>query len=115
MPLPFNPNHLKTEELAYELTIRGSTVPENVAERRKSLRGLLTEEKKTAPEYKLTPAFTQDVKDAKKTYQELKTLVEGFTGTSATPSYRTISDRFHHLSGRARRMAASDEKEEEIK
>uniref|UniRef100_A0A6P7GAB9 DNA repair protein REV1 n=1 Tax=Diabrotica virgifera virgifera TaxID=50390 RepID=A0A6P7GAB9_DIAVI len=80
-PFHFNPNHLKTEELAYELTIRGSTVPENVAERRKSLRGLLTEEKKTAPEYKLTPAFTQDVKDAKKTYQELKTLVEGFTET----------------------------------
>ncbi|XP_050517488.1 uncharacterized protein LOC126892097 [Diabrotica virgifera virgifera] len=115
MPLPFNLNHLKTEELAYELTIRGSTVPENVAVRRKSLRALLTEEKKTAPEYKLTPAFTQDVKDAKKTYQELKTLVEGFTGTSATPSYRTISDRFQHLSERARRMAASDEKEEETK
>ncbi|KAL3272292.1 hypothetical protein HHI36_023910 [Cryptolaemus montrouzieri] len=39
-----NPNHLKAEELEYEITIRGAKPPNKVDEKRKTLRGLIAQE-----------------------------------------------------------------------
>lgn len=113
MPVITDLNCLRSEEISYEILIRGVKPPATLEEKRKVLRGLLAQEDANRSFSSLTPqeSFTDTVKAVT---DSLKSVTEALR---KPPSEFTTSDnrkcvaKLTHVTGRLRRAKPSDEAE----
>uniref|UniRef100_A0A6P7FEB9 Uncharacterized protein LOC114329451 n=1 Tax=Diabrotica virgifera virgifera TaxID=50390 RepID=A0A6P7FEB9_DIAVI len=117
MPLPFNPNHLKSSELAYEISIRGQDVPKTAEERRQLLRGLLTQESsnRSTSSISMDIDFAENFKQTSESVQNITEIVQTFVGSRKSSQYKTLIDRLSHVANRLRRMETNTEQEQKSK
>lgn len=98
-----DPQALKVEELDYELAIRNLKPQGNVDTKKKILRGVLSQESADRSFQGLTEhpfSFEDDVKGVEGTLQDLKNIIGDFTGTKQDPTFKRVSARLKHVSGR---------------
>jgi hypothetical protein len=102
------PNYLKTNELTYELRIRGIVLEDGVTveEKRKQLRGALSSYSEGRSNLTFTNPYVymQDVKESGDTCSDLAKLIDNFEGTKTGINYKRICTRLNHLSGRINRI-----------
>lgn len=104
-----NIDHLHSEELDYELNIRGYPSDGTVAEKRRRARTALRLEKDGAaftPVSLLDPEEEIGICDQKVT--ELKDAVDNFNFDNAANEYKRFRSRLLHLLGRLNRVISSD-------
>lgn len=103
-------NSLKTNELTYELELRGvSTAAQlSVDEKRKMLRGCFKQASanRSFVEPTNNKPFKDDIKGAMETFNDLVKKVEKFKDSMAEK--KKIEDRLTHLSGRVTRFITDD-------
>lgn len=113
------PNHLKTNELTYELRIRDVDSSGDVDKKRKLLRGILNQESanRSFSQGAISNPFshTDDVQGVTQTLDDLRTCISNFSGVLNDANYKRISSRLTHLSGRLIRLTTSTEAEEKVK
>lgn len=110
--------HLKTKELSYEIKLRGLDPPDNVDEKRKILTGLLSQENANRSfTGTLTNTFTNadDVACIKETLIDVKKIITTFAGDKSDSTYKRLSSRLNHVSGRISRNQINNEEEENVR
>jgi hypothetical protein len=116
MALKFEVNRLASDELSYELEIRGIVGLATVAEMRKTLRNLLRLEKSptplTYPDHPYT--FEEDVTAVAQKLDEIGGLVESFEGVRDA-TYAKIISKIAHALGRVNKSRATEAAEESRK
>jgi 3-polyprenyl-4-hydroxybenzoate decarboxylase len=114
--LKFEVNRLASDELSYELEIRGIVGLATVAEMRKTLRNLLRLEKSptplTYPDHPYT--FEEDVTAVAQKLDEIGGLVESFEGVRDA-TYAKIISKIAHALGRVNKSRATEAAEESRK
>lgn len=102
---------LRSHELAYEINIRGVVPPDDRDERRKILRGLLSQEasNRSFSEVSDPYSFEVNVKEINDSLTTLSEDIKNFTGIYNSNEYRKIVNRLIHLTGRVRRMDTKDD------
>lgn len=97
---------LRTSELAYEIAVRGVTVPVSVDERRKVFRGLLAQENASRSFLAFSNPFqfSVDLTEVTESLASLTSCIETFKGVVGDAEYKRINSRLTHLSGRISRM-----------
>lgn len=110
------PNHLKINELDYELRLRNIEPTGDVESKRKTLRGLLSQERANRSfGTKLNPfLFAEDKQFILETINDLRTKIDEFTGTQDNLQKR-ISSRLTHLANRIHRLNLVDDEHHQIK
>lgn len=113
-----DPNHLKLNELNYELKIRGLEISGTVEVKRKILRGSLNQENANRS-FSGTCAnpysFDDDVKEMKDTVSDLQSVIDNFSGSKEDPSFKRISSRLAHLSNRYQRLKVDTDEHEKYR
>lgn len=97
---------LKTDELSYEIAIRGVAVPSSFDLKRSVLNGLLAQEdgSRSFLVFSNPFRFSEEVEQVEKSLTDVSEKVEEFTGSVGTAEHRRITSRLTHLSGRISRM-----------
>lgn len=103
MSLKMEVNHLKKEELQFELRFRGVDSPSIPVEgMRSSLRSLLRMESANQslhyPPYSFVPA--EDIPQMEATYNDLEQQIGGFSDTKMSTAYKRCCSRLYHLLNR---------------
>lgn len=112
----FCPNHLRSFELTYEISVRGIVPPTTVQEKRKVLRGILSQEKseRSFMEIVDTYTFEENVKEIRDTLTDIKALLQHIKHESLDDIKR-LESRITHSSGRISRLVPESEVEKLIK
>lgn len=113
-----DPNHLKVNELTYELKIRNLDPTGTVENKRKILRGVLSQENANRSfQENLSNPFSHDddVTEIKLSLDDLKTIVDSFNGNKSDPVFKRVCSRLTHLSGRIQKLKADDDDEDKVK
>lgn len=113
-----DPNHLKQEELNYELKIRGVSSSGTVDIKRRLLRGCLSQESanRSFQEAVVHPyTHQEDADEVKVTMDELRQLIDGFSGDRSGSVFRRINSRLIHLARRISKIPTEDTDEETTK
>jgi hypothetical protein len=113
MALKFEVNRLASDELSYELEIRGIVGLATVAEMRKTLRNLVRLEKSPTPLiYPAHPyTFEEDATAVTQKLDEIRGLVESFEGVRDA-TYAKIISKIAHALGRVNKSRATEAVEE---
>lgn len=103
-------NFLKSNELSYEIRIRKVNPPDTVELKRKVLRGLLYKEKTVGNLVSLENPFTpsEDCQGITDSLNDLKLVIENFTGDKNDTDFKRIASRLSHINGRFERLALDD-------
>lgn len=100
-------NRLLSDELDYELTVRGLSVAGCVDDKRKRIRGILRLEKmgiqSTLPSLELDPASELEI--CSKQLGELESAIHNFNRDNAVNERQRILSRIYHITGRLSRIA----------
>jgi hypothetical protein len=109
MALKFEVNRLASDELSYELEIRGIVGLATVAEMRKTLRNLLRLEKSSTPlTYPAHPyTFEEDATAVTQKLDEIRGLVESFEGVRDATYAKIISKIARRVVGDRSRVGGS--------
>lgn len=102
-------NKLDSEELEYELKIRGYSAISDEEVMRKLLRGLLKTGENNLENYIIQNPEKEIAICATK-LRELKTHVDRISGNKMSDSYRKADTKLCHLLGRIDRITTNDEK-----
>lgn len=99
-------NHLKTNELSYELDLRGIESSGDVDRKRKLLRGCLGAEaaNRSLTECKNDYPHDEDCKGIMETIKDLQKLIPTLSGNSQEVAYKRVQSRLIHVSGRISRV-----------
>ncbi|KAK4873547.1 hypothetical protein RN001_015576 [Aquatica leii] len=117
-PISYEINRLSSEELTYELAIRGITEVATVELMRKTLRNLLKLEREGQsldyPSYPFT--VEEDIRELQKKYSEMNKLLIGFDGADQN-TYRKLLTKYAYALGRVNRLlpTTADEKSQKSK
>lgn len=113
MSAKINPAYLRTGELSYEILIRGVEPPTNADEKRKVLRGLLSQENSDRSFSSSTEAeaFTNMTSAVKESLKDVSDLVNKFSGSVFDTEYKRLITRLTHVTGRVRRAVPADDSE----
>lgn len=109
----FYVNHLRKEELEYELAIRGVFTSRGVNDKRTILSKLLSKETSKPgnlidlDNYKVT--YDNESAAITTTLESITTCIVGFEGTTTHSLFKAIRSRKNHVFGRIRRMKISDQ------
>lgn len=113
------PNHLKVAELTYELKIRNVEPTGDVDQKRKILRGLLSQEtanRSFVQSLSIHPySFQVDVKAILETIRDLKLVIENYRTSGDKVLGSRITSRLTHLSGRMQRLVSENEEDDKTK
>lgn len=113
------PNDLKVKELDYELKIRKISPEGDVQNKRKLLRGALSQEsanRSTLQVAIVSPIpYDDDVAEIMETMADLKGVIEEFSGSKSDSAFRRINSRLTHLSGRIQRLVDDDTNQAKVK
>lgn len=116
-PESFKPNHLLSNEITYELKIRGINTTRDINDKRKNLGRALTKEKGRTlvfidPDYD----YETEVTETKATLESIKNLIDEFEGSSPSDStFLRARSRLAHVSSRILRMSLDVEATQEQK
>lgn len=106
MSIKMDPNRLLSDELSYELTIRGLSTAGNVADKRIRLRNHMRtetdEEPISFPDFPLDPAA--ELKICGKKLTQLKTMIDNFDENNYLNEYARIGSRLTHVHKRLGRV-----------
>lgn len=107
-------NALILHELDYEIKIREVEPKGNMDEKRKLLRGLLSQESanRSFAQIKNLYGFKTDKKEILESLSSIKTKIGEFSGSKNDNKYKGLATRLWHVSGRISRM--NTESEEQI-
>lgn len=110
-------NALFSHELEYEILVRGIQPSGNTDDKRKILRGLLSQESanRSFAEIRNTLDFEDDHAGILDSLPTLEIKVVVFNGNKNDNKYKSLTTRFWHLSGRISRMNITSDEEEKIK
>lgn len=108
-------NYLLSDEIDYELKIRGIVTGRDVAARRKILTRALEKEKHRAvvwedPNYD----FDSEVEAIGKTVNSLKTIIADFEGPESDSTVKRVKTRLAHVIGRIQRIKIPDEDADDV-
>lgn len=111
-----NPNYLRSFELTYEISIRGIVPPTTVQEKRKVLRGLLSQENsdRSFVEISDTYKFDENVKEIGDTLNDIEALLQHLSDESSDDE-KKLESRITHATGRISRLFAQSEFENNVK
>lgn len=103
-------NSLKSTEVDYEIKIRSQVPSGDVDNRRKILRGLLSQERGNRSFISILNPFTfdEDVKEIEETIADLQQLISSLTDPVNANVLKRITARLTHISGRVHRMNVED-------
>lgn len=106
----FKPCYLLTDELNYELRIRGVVTGRDLSQRRKILTRCLEREKGRAlelsdPEYD----YEAETQRINRSLESIRTLIAEFDGPETDSSYKRIKSRLVHVMLRVQRIRIPDE------
>lgn len=108
-------NYLLTDELKYEISIRGSVPKPTQEDRRKQLRVLLKREESQSPQSRISPYdFDTDLAEMQVTFASLQGLVADFNENSLSSISKRISARIAHLSSRYSRVVSENDKQKSV-
>lgn len=112
-----NVDYLLAGELEHELLYRGVDVPATVAERRRTLRGAISQEASNRSTIIYTENFDFDseVEGIKITIRDLEFKIRAFVGIVTDIEYARLTCRLAHVTGRASRLQCSTEAQEKVK
>lgn len=113
-----DPNHLKTNELTYELKIRNLEPSGSVDSNRKILRGFLSQESANRSFHEtITNPYSHDndVTEITQTLDDLKNIITDFRGNKSEPVFKRISSRLFHVSNRINQLRTADDDEDKVK
>lgn len=118
--MPLNVNYLKAHELKYEIEIRGEDSPSTVEEKRRLLRGLLAQEdnNRSFRDIKNEFDFDTDSEGIQQTLDELRPLVDHFSGSENDNDHKRLTTRLSHVAARLNRVncdASSDDQVKKLK
>lgn len=100
-----NVDHLRTEELDYELSLRGYPIDGTVAEKRRRLRSALRFEKDGVSfKQVLVPDADEEIDACRSKVAELRTAVDNFDFSNAVNEQRRLRSRLLHVTGRIQRI-----------
>lgn len=101
-----NPNFLKSEELSYEISVRGLAVPSSYDDKRKALRGLLKqqESQRATTKIKNSRTFEVDEKEFLASLKDIENKIKGLPTCNKPDEYARIACRLCHLAGRLNLM-----------
>lgn len=105
-------NRLLSDELSYELSIRGITAGSNVKEKRVLLREVLQRERTSQStsrgvEY-TSSSDSKELNICSIKLDELSGRIEDFDNNNRENEYKSIKTRLHHIQGRLGRFTSSD-------
>ncbi|KAL3277810.1 hypothetical protein HHI36_013152 [Cryptolaemus montrouzieri] len=102
----FNQNYLRSEELCYEITIRGEAPPASVEDRRRMLRGLLAQEtgNRSFNSIEVPFSLAENSEGVSTSLKQLEDLVKKFNPSQLAPRPAQISTKMTYLSGRIFRL-----------
>lgn len=109
-----NVNDLLSHELTYEIRIRGVAIPGTVDEKRKILRGLLSQEahnRSFSEDSKEAISFSENRADVVNSLEKIEDLISKFLGQLNSIEHRRINSRLAHLSGRIHHMIPTTDEE----
>lgn len=103
------PNHLLSNEINYELRIRGVVTGRDVSDKRKILGRLLNKERGRDldirdPDFK----FDEEREAITSSVESIKNLVRDFEGPSTDSLFIRLRSRLIHITGRVNRMEVND-------
>lgn len=115
--MSLNPNYLKQNELAYEIAIRGIEIPSSVDDKRKILRGLLSQESSDRSFTVLSDPFSfkENVEGIKESLTDLKEICAKFNSNSPQIDHKRILTRLTHVTGRIQRLSVDKDDESAIR
>lgn len=101
-----DPGFLKVWELNYEIKIRNVEPQGDCDEKRRTLRGLLSQESSDRSFCQLIDCFEFDIdrNEIKQTLDEIAGLVDKFNGDVTEVGYKRLVSRLFHVSGRISRI-----------
>lgn len=110
-------NRLNLSELEYELSIRGLSTEGNMDKKRKSLRSVLNLDRSGINLEKVNYAISFDVDIAalRKGIEEVKVLMNDWSGNGAENVFFKLTAKLCHLLGRANRVKIDDNKADQSK
>lgn len=111
-----NVDYLHTNELSYELEVRGLEVPETASARRRLLRGILKQEfdgRSTISFIELE--FDNEKIHIEETIKDLTIKINSFSGTSSDVEFNRLIHRLTHVSNRVARLSCTDDSHEQSK
>lgn len=113
MPVIVDPQYLRSEEVAYEITIRGVTPPATLEEKRKVLRGLLAQEDANRSFSSLTSkeSFADTTKAVKETIKSVVEALRKPVADFSSSDGRKCVSRLTHVTGRIRRAKPAGDTE----
>lgn len=112
--MAMQPNYLKVHELDYEIKIRDVVPTGNSDDKRKILRGLLSQADANRSFYTIKNPylFATDAKEAQETLDDLLSKIQNFSGSKSDLEYKRLSSRLCHVSGRISRFVIESDEEE---
>ncbi|KAH1015616.1 hypothetical protein HUJ05_013307 [Dendroctonus ponderosae] len=109
-------NALHAHELDYKIQLRGLKPKGPVDDRRKILRGLLSQESAnlsfTQP--KNSCKFDRDHREILESLVDLRAKISDFVGTSCDVKYKNLTTRLWYVTGRINRMIVGSDAEQKI-
>lgn len=113
-----DPGFLKVWELNYEIKIRNVQPQGDCDEKRRTLRGLLSQESSDRSFCPIVDCYEFDIDrtETKQSLDEIASLVDKFNGDVSDVSYKRLVSRLFHISGRISRIKTeSDAQQSEQK
>lgn len=103
------PRHLRTEELSYEIKIRGKKPDSNSDDKRKTLQGLIKQENEKRASHKIqnTHTFEEDESGVEGSLADIGQSV----ANADSAELRRLNSRLNHVAGRINRMVVVSEEE----
>lgn len=113
MSAKINPAYLRTNELSYEISLRGVEPPSNADDKRKVLRGLLSQESadRSFSFSSESEAFKDMTSAVKESLGDITDLVKKFSGSVSDTDYKRLITRLTHATGRVRRATPANNTE----
>lgn len=109
-------NFLLTDELRYEIEVRGFTPTRTVEDRRKQLRAILRRQgEKLSKDLASPNPFSVDFEEINQSLNSLKNEVNALTADTQSHVFKRLAARFSHLDFRLSLSDPSDDKEESDK
>lgn len=104
-------NRLLSDELAYELTVRGLPVKNTVAENRATLRGALRLEREgisSGVNWNVSLPIEEEINICSHKLDILATEIQNFNHSNRDNEYKRIFSRLCHVQGRLKRVTVTD-------